>query len=442
MNKDKKIDRRSFIELTTKAGIVSSAFACTLSDTSPKGNIISRDFSTAPIKIGVVGLGGRGTGAVRDALLADKNVVLWSVGDIKNVTHNLNNRVKGKVGEGRIQIKDRTFIGFDAYKKVIDSGVDIVLLATPPCFRPLHFEYAVKANKHVFMEKPIAIDIPGLKRVIEAEKKAKKKNLSVLTGLVWRYTYKSEKLYEELLSGKYGDVNHAYGVYLSKRPSNLAYENKKVDLFRNPKVDLSARKWPAFLEYSGDSFVEQAIHTVDKVAWAMKDIAPLSCTAHGGQQRPYPVNTFDHFSAEFIFPNNKKGTVSSRQLNSTYNKISDRIYCEKAIGKLDQGGKASIHDIEGKKLWQEDRGGRGYIDEHKRLISYIRKGKRFSDLHSAINSTAMVIMARMAAYTGKNIPWETLWKSKDVLFDLNENYEGKSKMSIRKTARMGTTKVV
>jgi predicted dehydrogenase len=174
---------------------------------------------------------------------------------------------------------ERQFVGFDAYKKVIDSGVDVVLLATPPHFRPEHMEYAVAAGKHVFVEKPIAVDAQGVHRVLAAGEEAKKKNLAVVSGLCWRYDFGARAALEQIHNGAVGDVVAIQAAYKSSgRPKwpMLARQEGWSDM------EYQLRNWYYYTWLSGDSIVEQAVHSLDKAAWALRDEAPLHCTALGG----------------------------------------------------------------------------------------------------------------------------------------------------------------
>ena len=204
--KDDTPNRRQFI----KAGSTAAVAASTLSfPTVTFGKPDSRK-----LKIGFIGCGGRGTGAAAQALTADSNVELWSMGEVfrDRLDRSLANISKGR--EGKINVDDkRKFVGLDAYKQVLDSGVDVVILTTPPGFRPLHFKAAVEAGKHIFLEKPMATDAPGLRSVMESAELAKKKGLAVVAGFCWRYHYARREFFKRIADGAIGDVQTMYATY-------------------------------------------------------------------------------------------------------------------------------------------------------------------------------------------------------------------------------------
>ena len=395
------------------------------------------------LRVGIVGLGGRGTGAVNNILSADKNIELIAIGEVEGV--NIGPRLSSliKKYKSRVQVKKGgVFFGFDSYKKVIDSGVDIVLLTTPPCFRYKHIEYAVEKNVHIFSEKPIAIDGPSLRSVIKSVRLAKKKKLSFLTGFVWRYTKSAQSMYETLFSGKIGEVLTANSYYnAGGRPKSVGYlkdfdyQYKYADKFL-PYL----KKWSNFLELGGDSILEQAIHSIDKLSWAMRDEKPKSCVANGGQAQPYKGNTFDHFSVEYSFSKNKTAFLKSSQLPRCHRGIYDEI--------IAAGGRASLTSNTGTvynskgEIISKEKAGLGYTHEHKILVSHIRAGKVFSDMDSVINSTGMAIMGRMAAYTGDLISWDDMLESKEILFDADQIKSHQVPYKVRPVAIPGLTKYV
>ena len=231
------------------------------------------------IKIGLIGCGGRGNGAVVQALSADPNVVLWAVGDAfgQGVVNAM--KTVERFGKQVEVSPERRFVGLEAYQSVIDSGVDLVILTTPPGFRPQHFRAAVAAGKHCFIEKPMAVDMAGLKSVVESVKMAKSKNLAIQNGFCWRYHPGTREAYAKVLSGEFGKVRSIYGTYLANPVKPLS--GGQPDGM--PDVEWQLRNWFNFEWLSSGPLVEQCIHTVDKVGWAMGDVAPIAAVANGGR---------------------------------------------------------------------------------------------------------------------------------------------------------------
>jgi predicted dehydrogenase len=289
-------------------------------------NVFAADGSKKKLKVGVVGLGGRGSGAVRDILSADPDTVLWSAADIfekplvklKSLEKRFSGRIETDGGK-------REFVGFDGYQKVIDSGVDIVLLTSTPAFRPLHFEAAVAAGKHVFMEKPFALDIPSLKSIIETAKKAQSNGQSVLTGLVWRYTPHLMELHKRIQDGAIGDVLSASSSY-----SGGGRPNKMPPLKYKPKtmsdMEWAQRYWQNYLELSGDGILEFMIHGIDRMSWAMGDDIPVQCYANGANVSPVEgSNNWDSFSLRYEYADGRIADFMGRQIPGTFSPVGDTI---------------------------------------------------------------------------------------------------------------------
>ena len=249
-------NRRDFLSKSSKAVAGASLVApfVTSCKTTRSGNAVANEPNTDTLKIGLIGCGGRGSGAANQALNADKNVVLWSVGDVfaEQAERSLNNLRKEKPVADRVRVDgDRVFSGVDAFERVINSGVDVVLLATPPGFRPQHFKAAIDAGKHVFCEKPMATDVPGIRSVMETAKKAKEKKLAVVAGFCWRYHLARREFYKRLHDGAIGDVRYIHATYLtgpvkpmppaSKRPSG--HERCRVADSQLVQFHLAVRRW-------------------------------------------------------------------------------------------------------------------------------------------------------------------------------------------------------
>jgi predicted dehydrogenase len=269
--KDKS--RRNFIKST---GAVAIGSTVALNFGLP-GSSFAMNSDT--LKIGLIGCGGRGTGAANQALNADPNVVLTHMADIFGDRMELSiNSLKQQHGD-RVKVGNSgRFVGFDGAKKVIDSDVDVVILTTPPCYRPKMLEMAVEAGKHIFCEKPMAVDAPGIRRVLVAAQKAKEKKLSLVSGFCWRYHTPKRETFGRILDGAIGNVHTVYNTY-----------NTGALWLRDTQPDWSPmkkkmRNWLYYNYLSGDHIVEQAIHSIDMMSWALGDIKPVSATGTGGRQ--------------------------------------------------------------------------------------------------------------------------------------------------------------
>ncbi len=390
------------------------------------------------LKVGVVGLGGRGSGAVSNILQADPDTILWAAGDI------FEDRMKKVAGferkfSGRVDTDGgkRNFVGFDAYQKVIDSGVDIVLLTSTPAFRPKHFAAAVAAGKHVFIEKPFALDIPGLKSIIDTAKKAQSNGQSVLTGLVWRYTPHLMEMHKRIQGGEIGEVLSTSSSYCGGgRP------NKMPDIkFKPPTMsdmEWSLRYWQNFLELSGDGILEFMIHGIDRLTWAMGNKIPVKCYANGSNTAPLEgANNWDSFNIRYEYADGRTSNFFGRQVPGTYTDSSDNIVGTK--GRAVAQGKNAAIIKDGKTIWQS-KSALGYVNEHKILISHIRSGKVFNDVIDQLaNSHIHGIMGRAAGYTGKLITDKQILSSTDQLLK-TEKLDFTTPFTARKTAVMGKTK--
>ncbi|HTH46500.1 MAG TPA: Gfo/Idh/MocA family oxidoreductase, partial [Candidatus Limnocylindria bacterium] len=321
------------------------------------------------LKIGLVGCGGRGTGAAGNALTADGNCVLSAVADaFPEPVEGALRSLKEQFGNRVTVTPETTFVGLDAYKKLIDS-VDVVLLATPPGFRPFHLRYAVEKNKHIFCEKPAATSPVGIRHVMESVKMAKDKKLNFVCGFCWRSDLPRRALYEQIHAGALGDVKHVYGTYLTGPVKPMPSASS-----RKPGIgdlEWQLRNWMNFSWLAGDGFVEQCIHTVDKLAWTMKDQPPLRCTASGGRVIPNNEgNIFDHMTVVYEYPNGVRATIAQRQISGCYSDNSDYIMGTKGYA---QSG-WNTPTIRGEKPWHYQSAKKidMYVVEHQDLFASIR----------------------------------------------------------------------
>ncbi len=397
---------------------------------------------TNAIKVGIVGCGGRGTGATAQAIKADDGAELVSMADIytERIDESLASLEKFLKPEVRTRLKvekAKKFVGLDGYLKLIDSGVDVVLLATPPGFRPVQLRAAVEAKKHLFVEKPVATDAVGVRHVLETVKMAREKNLNLVAGFCWRYANQIVETFDKINAGAIGNIVNYYGTYYTSPVKPMPPASERPAGMSD--MEWQIRNWYNFVWLCGDSLVEQAIHTVDKVAWAFNDQPPVSCVAVGGRQIPAEGgNIFDHFQVNYLYPNNVRATVANRQMVGCYNENADYITGTKGVVTIGRGPNPRI---EGETTWSfEGQKYDMYQREHDVLFASIRKGQVINNGERLATTTMLGIMGRMAAYTGQTITWEQALNSKESL--VPEKWDWNMKLDVPPTALPGLTKFV
>ncbi len=321
-------DRRQFLKST---GIALAA-----------GALLKGQNSNA-IKVGLVGCGGRGTGAAAQALKADDFAELTALADISQDRIDQCIDQIGKTQAAKVKVDPKNqFLGLDAYQKLIDSGVDVVLLATPPGFRPAHLRACIDANKHVFCEKPIAVDAPGVRHVLETAKMAKQKNLSLVAGFCWRYSNYIVETFDQIHGGALGDLTAYYATYYTSPVKPMPPASDRPAGMSD--VEWQIKNWYNFLWVCGDSIVEQAVHSADKIAWAMHDQPPISCVGVGGRQIPAEGgNIYDHFEVNYLYPNNFRAFLGCRQIDNCWNENADYILGSKGACTIGRRPHAAHH---------------------------------------------------------------------------------------------------
>ncbi|HXJ42890.1 MAG TPA: Gfo/Idh/MocA family oxidoreductase [Bryobacteraceae bacterium] len=369
------------------------------------------------IKVGLVGCGGRGTGAANQALHADDYSVLTAVADVSqdNIDKCLDTLRKQQGDKAATKVavdKPKQFVGLDAFEKLIASDVDVVLLATPPGFRPAHLRRAIEANKNVFCEKPIATDAPGVRHVLETVKMAKAKNLNLVAGFCWRYSNYIVEAFDQIHQGAIGDIVAYYATYYTSPVKPMPPASTRPAGISD--IEWQIRNWYNFSWLCGDSIVEQAVHSVDKIAWAMKDQPPVSCVAVGGRQIPAEGgNIYDHFEVNYLYPNGTRAFMANRQIEGCYNENSDYILGTEGVCTIGRGPNPRIT---GKTKWSfEGQKYDMYQKEHDELFAAIRKNQPINDGNRMATSTLLAMMGRMAAYTGQEITWDQALNSQETL---------------------------
>jgi len=393
--------------------------------------------SADTLSIGLIGCGGRGSGAALQALQADPHTILTAVGDIFPEQIELSLKELSEAYPDRVKVSnEHKYLGFDAYQKVIASGVDVVLLATPPAFRPLHFEAAVDNNKHVFAEKPVAIDAPGVRKVLAAAKKAKEKNLSVVSGFCFRYDYPKRAFFDRVSRGQIGDI---MSVSTTRNGGQLWTKDKKPEW---TDMEYKLKNWLYYNWLSGDFICEMMVHSLDMMSWAMGDKLPLKATGSGGRQVRVEEkygNVYDHFAIEFEYANGLRAYHFSRQLDGCSNANTVHITGTQGRGVIDNG--PGLHELTGKQKWTYN-GERNnmYETQHQELFAAIRKGKPINDGEQMANSSMLGVLSRMVAYTGQTLGWDEALQSDEVLGPPMDQYNRDLKWTQNEIAKPGITK--
>jgi predicted dehydrogenase len=402
--------------------------------------IISAQTVTNAIKVGLVGCGGRGTGAASQALAADDYAELTAVADIDQGQVDKSMQSLGRISKtaARVKVaKDKQYLGLDAYQKVIASDADVILLATPPGFRPQHLAACIAANKHVFCEKPISTDAPGVRSVLDTTEKARSKNLSLVAGFCWRYNNMIQDTFEQMEKGAIGKTIAYYATYYTNPVKAMPPASERPAEMSD--VEWQIRNWYNFVWLCGDSLVEQAVHSADKIAWVMHDEPPVSCVGVGGRTiAAEGGNIYDHFEINYIYANGVRAFLANRQITGCYNENSDYILGTDGTCTI---GRGPVPRIEGKTNWTfTGQQYNMYQKEHDLLFASIRKGQPINDGKRMATSTLLAMMGRMAAYTGQQITWEQALNSQDRL--IPEHLEWDGKLEVRPRAEPGVTKFV
>jgi predicted dehydrogenase len=315
------------------------------------------------------------------------------------------------------------------------SDVDVVLLATPPAFRPQQLAAAVAAGKHVFCEKPMATDAPGVRSVLESARTAKEKNLSIVAGFNVRYDTTHQEFMKSVHDGKMGDVmslrDHRLGTPVKPMSPPESRPKEMGD------VEWQLRNWYNFFWLSGDGLVEQAVHHVDRIMWVMQDAPPLECIANGGRNSPnHEGNIYDHIDALWQWENGTQASMMQRQVLGCDPNTTLTVHGTKGRAAIDL--LRGIVPLDGKRTRSTYSLGPSYDNEHIHLFNAIRAGEAVNDGVRMAHSTLAAIMARMAAYTGKRITWDMAMNSQEKLVPDNLTWD--MKLPIAPMAIPGKTK--
>ena len=361
------------------------------------------------IRVGVIGCGGRGTGAAIDCLTAAPGVEIVALGDL------VPDRVESALGRltqefpGRVKVPaTRCFTGFDNYQHVCAlPDVNLIVTAAPPGFRPLHLKAAVEAGKHVFMEKPVAVDPVGVRSVIASSDLAAQKHLAIVAGTQRRHQARYVEMLKRIHDGQIGEIVAAQcywnmgDLWVKERAPGMS------------EMEWQCRNWLYFTWLSGDHIVEQHVHNIDVVNWAMGAL-PKNVMGMGGRQartRPEFGNIYDHFAVEYEYPNGVRAISLCRQTQGAAERVEERIVGTKGVA-------LSSGQITGEKPWQFTADEPSpYVQEHIDLIASIRRGTPLNEGRQIAESTMSAIMGRMSAYTGRALSWN--WAMEASKLDLS-----------------------
>ena len=415
---DKKISRKDFLTYSAVLGVSGILGTSLLSSCGGKKfvplkqpgeyyvpELPDKAVAGKELKVGVVGCGGRGSGAVMDLLDAADGIRIVALGDtFRDRVDGLRNDIREK--RGQEVPAENCFVGFDSYRKVIDSGIDMVILTTPPVFRPEHFKYATEKGVHSFLEKPVAVDPKGCRTVIATARQAKAKGLCVVTGTQRHHQRPYVEAFQKIQEGYIGEITGG-NVYWNQ--GMLWYRERQAGW---SDMEWMLRDWVNWKWLSGDHIVEQHVHNIDVFLW-MSGLKPVKATAFGARHRRITGDQYDQFSVDFEFENGIHLHSMCRQIDG----------CSNNIGEYIQGTKGSwnsynheIKDLKGNVIWKFDEAAANaafkqhnpYVLEHVDLVNHIRKGEVFEEAEECAISTLAGIMGREAAYSGATIGWDEI----------------------------------
>ncbi len=428
LNTYKPLTRRKFL-----AGTVSAAVSASM----------ARSLHAAgsdAIRFALIGCGRRGSGAAADCLRADAATELVAMADVfSGAIASAGSRVmaamsKHKIPRERFKVSRETSLtGFDAYKRLLESDVDLVILGTPPHFRPMHLKAAIEAGKHVFMEKPVAVDPVGIRSVIETSKLAEQKSLAVVAGTQRRHQLHYLEIIKRIHNGDIGEILAAQCYW---NQDGVEFSEKRPEW---SDMEWQLRNWYYFTWLSGDHIVEQHVHNIDVVNWAVGS-NPVKALGMGGRQvrdDPKYGNIYDHFAVEFEYEDGARLLSMCRQMNGCSNRISEHIVGTKGAAYLDQ----SIGRINGPYDYEYDGPNPDpYVREHADLIQSIRNSTPLNEAVEVAKSTLTGIMGRMSAYTGRELSWD--WVMQKSQLDLSPPSYDFIDLPVRPVAVPGQTPLV
>ena len=416
------MSRRSFLTGAATVGAAAVAAPALLASCSGKGKLTplkkegeyyvpelpDKAIDGKELKVGLIGCGGRGSGAIINLLDAADNIKVTALGDVfEDRLNDVRNRLINERGQEVPQ--ENCFIGFDAYKQVIDSGVDMVILTTPPVFRPEMFKYATEKGVHSFLEKPICVDAKGYRSVMATAKQAQAKGLSVVVGTQRHHERRYVEANKQIQAGLIGEITGG-NVYWNQ--GMLWYRQREAGW---TDMEWNIRDWVNWKWLSGDHIIEQHVHNIDVFLW-MSGLKPVSATAFGSRQRRVTGDQYDFFSTDFTMENGIHMHSMCRQIDGCSSKVSEFIQGTKGSWNSETN---EIKDLEGNVLWkydeekikQEFQQFDPYTLEHVDWVNHIRKGTAHEEASECAASCMAGIMGREAAYTGQTVTWDEMTQS-------------------------------
>jgi predicted dehydrogenase len=407
-------DNEAHISGKSRRDFLKASTAATVGTTVASGfGVIPGAYASGSdmIKVGLIGCGGRGTGAAFNVLKAASGVKIVAMGDVfKDRLQESRERLLKNFADKIDAPLDRCFVGFDAYEKVIATDANYIILATPPAFRPQHLKAAVRAGKHIFTEKPVAVDGSGIRTVLAACEEAKKKGLGIAAGTQRRHQTGYLETMKMIREGAIGQIVAARAYWnqggLWKKDRQPGWSD----------LEWQMRNWLYFTWLSGDHIVEQHVHNIDVVNWAM-NAHPVAALGMGGRQArtdPAYGHIYDHFAIDYEYGNGVHMLSMCRQQDGTDKNVSETLIGTEGSCLT---AASNRYSITGKRKWQfpREKDNEPYVQEHINLIASLRAGKPFNELKAVAESTLTAIMGRMSAYTGKIVTWEQALESSEDL---------------------------
>ncbi len=430
----KRLSRRDFIRASAGAAAATWVAGCAAPDRRTGPGILAGR-TPGPIRVGVIGCGGRGTGAAIDCINAADDVQIVALADLFQDRLDGCREALAKY-EKPSQIRDdRCFVGFDAYKELLAcDDVNLVILAAPPGFRPPHLEASVAAGKHIFTEKPVGVDPVGIRRVIAASDRAAANGLAIVAGTQRRHQQSYLEAIKRIHDGMIGEIVAAEcywnqgGLWVREREEGWT------------DMEHQCRNWLYYDWLSGDHIVEQHVHNLDVINWAMGG-PPVRCVGMGGRQARTEEkygNIYDHFCVEYEYANGARVLSMCRQIDGTSERVSERLVGTRGHARLDGNHNAEI--TRGRKVWKyEGPTPNMYVVEHTNLIRSIRAGRPLNEGRRVAISTLTAIMGRVSAYTGREVSWNWLMNSSQL--DLSPGKYEFGDLAIRPVPIPGQTKL-
>jgi len=357
------------------------------------------------LRVGVIGCGGRGTGAAENCGESSDGIKIVALGDAfkDRIEGSLANLKTKEALKGKLDVTpERCFVGFDAYQKVIDCGVDMVILATPPGFRPAHFKYAIEAGKHVFMEKPVAVDPVGVRSVIKSSELAEQKGLTILAGTQMRRISHAVEAEKRVRDGAIGTILGGQCVRLGDAMRSWGPKQREAGW---SDMEWQLRRWLFMTWLSGDFIVEMHVHNIDMMNWLVGS-HPVQCLGMGGRQartEPEYGDSFDHFAVEYEYPNGLRVEYMGSQIDKMTDRNDQRLVGTKGSLVADFAGVKIEGQNPAEIAWDEND---PCVKQHADQIEAIRRDQRLNEGRRIAESTLTSIMGRMSAYTGRALKWD------------------------------------